>query len=219
MTAPMRPRDRKPLGLSPDGDQDLQRLVVRNGPGGNHRRIVAEAVARGGRGSNSTCRERASGENRDQVHARLRGQVLVQRLLRPFEEDPLEIPPAALRGAAQEVARLPIRLDEVLADPDGLGKLAGEEEGGGGGFGHATPGGAAVTRRSVLAGRLPARGSARRQAIARSARAARRAPRSASGVGVQKKDLGIDILQYAWSKDQAQFPGLQVLLDHTSSAT
>ena len=32
------------------------------------------------------------------------------------------------------------------------------------------------------------------------------------------KKLGIDILPYAWSKDQAQFPGLQALLDHTSSA-
>ena len=32
------------------------------------------------------------------------------------------------------------------------------------------------------------------------------------------KKLGIDILPYAWSKDQAQFPGLHALLDHTSSA-
>jgi hypothetical protein len=32
------------------------------------------------------------------------------------------------------------------------------------------------------------------------------------------KKLGIDILPYTWSKDQAQFPGLQALLDKISSA-
>jgi len=32
------------------------------------------------------------------------------------------------------------------------------------------------------------------------------------------KKLGIHILPYTWSKDQAQFPGLQALLDQTSSA-
>ena len=106
MTAPIAPRIAEPLRLAPDRDEDVERLLVGDRARGHHRGVVAEAVA-GRRRAAATpgAHERARRERRDEVDARLRGQVLVQRLLRALEEESARgrgrsAPRSARRGRA-----------------------------------------------------------------------------------------------------------------------
>src|SRR6266545_4973803 len=124
-----RAADAEPLGFPPDRDQDVQSVLVGDGPGGGQRRVVAEAVTRGGRGCHPISGERSGGEGGDQIDARLRREILVECLLRSGEEDLLEVETAFFRCHGEELAGLEVRVVEVAAHPGELRELAGEEEG------------------------------------------------------------------------------------------